>query len=83
MRDDVEQGGSVVERGNETENPRNRYAVSTRDPSARKLPTDHEHEVGVSQSSNISVINRRFAHLDHCPILLAQEHRKRGRTKKG
>ena len=74
MRDDVEQEGSVVERGDGTENPRNRYAVSTRAPSARKLPTDHEHEAGASRPSNISVINRRFAHLDHCPILLAQEH---------
>ena len=59
MNADVEQEGSVVERGNETENPRIRCAVSTREPSARKLPTDHEHEAGIARPSNISVINRR------------------------
>ena len=75
MRGDVEQKGSVVERGNGTENPRTRYAVSTREPSERKLPTDHEHEAGESRSSNISVINRRQAHLDHCPTLLANNTR--------
>ena len=49
----------MVERGNGTENPAGRYAVSTREPSERKLPTDHEHEAGSARPSNISMINRR------------------------
>jgi hypothetical protein len=41
------------------ENPRVRYVVRIHEPSARQLPTDHDHEGGASRSSNISVINRR------------------------
>jgi hypothetical protein len=43
------------------ESPRFRYVVSTHEPSARQLPTDHEHEADFVRPSNISVINRRFA----------------------
>jgi hypothetical protein len=57
--EEFEQDGSVVEHGNGTENPRVRYAVSTREASARKLPTDHEHEAGTARPSYISMINRR------------------------
>jgi hypothetical protein len=35
----------------------------TREPSARQLPTNHDHEGGESRSSNISMINRR----KNCP----------------
>jgi hypothetical protein len=31
----------------------------TREPSARQLPTNRDHEGGASRSSNISMINRR------------------------
>src|SRR6478672_11590465 len=49
---------SGVERGNGGETS-NTLCGKTHEPSARKLPTNHDHEGGSGRSSNISVINRR------------------------